>query len=31
MLKEDGMTPIDPEKGMTIYIDPEDILEYGGQ
>lgn len=31
MVKEDGTTPVDPEKGLTIYIDPNDILEYGGQ
>lgn len=30
IVKEDGNTTIDSEKDLTIYIDPKDILEYGG-
>lgn len=30
IVKEDGNTKIDSQKELTIYIDPEDVLEYGG-
>lgn len=31
IVKEDGMTSVDPEKDLTIYIDPNDVLEYEGE
>ena len=30
LVKEDGNTKIDNKKQLTIYINPHDILEYGG-
>ena len=31
LVKEDGNTSIDNQKQLTIYIEPKDVLEYGGQ